>query len=553
MLGNGRHGRITDNTYLPADALPWNAGTHYVPGNLVVIPATQIVYVCTANNLNDMPPDVAHWTALPPGFNPTGVWNSTTAYAAGSIVVYQGNAYLAIVGSTNQAPPNVTYWEPLTAIVLPNWSVVQDYGGDTFVVGQVGSSTQSFSMTLVAGWFKIPVKDPGAPAWAYRAAGPGGTSTPIPSDFSSANALVPQLCAQYGPSPRGYGGSFLNPNGGGFVPGAASASAQGGVVDTNTMLGTLGDLGWIIGGVILQVTLPSGQVVSVNAYPQLVNQGSAKGARYTQTPALIHPVSRTIWVDWHDAYRVNATTLAPMDPIDQNGNSVPYSAVSSGSPTLKVKAVVVPIATNTPLHLAMHPVDLLSALWANAGIQWNPVNVGVTLPVGPWNTTTVFTQYQVVSVTTTSGGDILTTNYYMANQPSVPANTAVTNGSYWTQVTTPLVATGAGMRATLGRDLCLVVLVTAPMTIADVFEQWIGGPLGVGCRVNSVGAFELVLTRTVPNATPSVTWTDSDLVESDTSVIWDLDEQRVCEQAVYNWQSFVDWTRISTRRGPWTT
>jgi len=45
------------------------------------------------------------------GFNWTGDWSSLTTYAAGDAVHSNGTAYIAIAASTNQTPPNGTYWQ----------------------------------------------------------------------------------------------------------------------------------------------------------------------------------------------------------------------------------------------------------------------------------------------------------------------------------------------------------------------------------------------------------------------------------------------------------
>lgn len=39
-----------------------------------------------------------------------GAWSSSASYVASNIVSYNGSSYIAIAASTNQAPPNATYW-----------------------------------------------------------------------------------------------------------------------------------------------------------------------------------------------------------------------------------------------------------------------------------------------------------------------------------------------------------------------------------------------------------------------------------------------------------
>jgi hypothetical protein len=44
-----------------------------------------------------------------------GVWSSATAYVINDVVLRNGLLYIAIAPSTNQQPPNATYWTPFAA------------------------------------------------------------------------------------------------------------------------------------------------------------------------------------------------------------------------------------------------------------------------------------------------------------------------------------------------------------------------------------------------------------------------------------------------------
>lgn len=48
-----------------------------------------------------------------PGINWLGTWSSATTYAIRDAVAYNGSSYYAIAISTNEAPPNATYWNLL--------------------------------------------------------------------------------------------------------------------------------------------------------------------------------------------------------------------------------------------------------------------------------------------------------------------------------------------------------------------------------------------------------------------------------------------------------
>ena len=51
------------------------------------------------------------WNAK--GLNWRGTWSSTVAYRTGDAVLRNGSSYIAIAPSTNNAPPNTTYWNVL--------------------------------------------------------------------------------------------------------------------------------------------------------------------------------------------------------------------------------------------------------------------------------------------------------------------------------------------------------------------------------------------------------------------------------------------------------
>ena len=46
-------------------------------------------------------------------FGQPTTWNSTTTYSTGDLVVSGNATYKALQVSTNQQPPNTTYWEDL--------------------------------------------------------------------------------------------------------------------------------------------------------------------------------------------------------------------------------------------------------------------------------------------------------------------------------------------------------------------------------------------------------------------------------------------------------
>lgn len=67
-------------------------------------------------------------------------WNAATAYAVGDTVSRAGASYVAILASTNQQPPNATYWTPLAAAVF----------GAFYQPGEISISSTAFGGEIAA-------------------------------------------------------------------------------------------------------------------------------------------------------------------------------------------------------------------------------------------------------------------------------------------------------------------------------------------------------------------------------------------------------------------
>ncbi|MGX9430286.1 hypothetical protein [Bradyrhizobium sp. LeoA1S1] len=72
------------------------------------------------------------------GFSIRGPWSAATAYQVGDVVSLSGSSYVALAPSTNQSPPNATYWQVLAA------------KGDTGSTGPQGASYGGSSTTSLA-------------------------------------------------------------------------------------------------------------------------------------------------------------------------------------------------------------------------------------------------------------------------------------------------------------------------------------------------------------------------------------------------------------------
>lgn len=69
-----------------------------------------------------------------------GTWTGATAYAINDGVTYSGASYIAIATSTNQAPPNITYWNVLSAAGATGGSGNTGATGAAGAVGATGST-----------------------------------------------------------------------------------------------------------------------------------------------------------------------------------------------------------------------------------------------------------------------------------------------------------------------------------------------------------------------------------------------------------------------------
>jgi hypothetical protein len=93
------------------------------------------------------------------GFNFTGEWSSATAYNASDVVTDDGSGYIAIAPSTNQAPPNPTYWALLAskgdtgaAATITVGTVTTGAPGTDATVTNVGTSGAAvFDFTIPRG------------------------------------------------------------------------------------------------------------------------------------------------------------------------------------------------------------------------------------------------------------------------------------------------------------------------------------------------------------------------------------------------------------------
>lgn len=94
----------------------WSALKNYSIGDAVFWSGT--AYRANAAHINHEPPNTSYWDTVAikgdsGGLVWRGTWNSLTSYAVGDGVTYNGTSYICVATSTNNAPPNVTYWNVL--------------------------------------------------------------------------------------------------------------------------------------------------------------------------------------------------------------------------------------------------------------------------------------------------------------------------------------------------------------------------------------------------------------------------------------------------------
>lgn len=107
-----------------------------------------------------------------PGINWLGTWSGVTAYAIRDAVAYNGTSYYAIAGNTNQAPPNVTYWDVLAQKGADGSGSVSSVGLSAPALFTVSNSpvTSSGTLALTYSGTALPVANGGTNATTTQAA-----------------------------------------------------------------------------------------------------------------------------------------------------------------------------------------------------------------------------------------------------------------------------------------------------------------------------------------------------------------------------------------------
>jgi hypothetical protein len=83
------------------------------------------------------------------------VWNATTTYYPGSIVLLTGTYYRCILQSYNNQPPNATYWTPISAGLLSQWTVKLNANGRVAGVGLMLDDSGSSEFIVLSDKFQV--------------------------------------------------------------------------------------------------------------------------------------------------------------------------------------------------------------------------------------------------------------------------------------------------------------------------------------------------------------------------------------------------------------
>lgn len=132
------------------------------------------------------------WVSLgvPVGINNRGAWSSSATYAINDVVASEGSAYIAIAPSTNQVPPNATYWTLLGAKGDKGDAATVAVG--TVTTGAAGSGasvTNSGTGNAATFNFTIPRGDTGAKG-DKGDKGDIGNTGPAPAIAGTSTSLV---------------------------------------------------------------------------------------------------------------------------------------------------------------------------------------------------------------------------------------------------------------------------------------------------------------------------------------------------------------------------
>ncbi len=94
----------------------WSGATTYAVGEVVENDGG--LYICKLESTNNEPPNATYWTLMSSDTDTDtheldwkGEWSGATAYVISDWIENDGSAYKCVADNTDNIPPNLTYWE----------------------------------------------------------------------------------------------------------------------------------------------------------------------------------------------------------------------------------------------------------------------------------------------------------------------------------------------------------------------------------------------------------------------------------------------------------
>lgn len=142
--------------------LAYSSGTTYAAGNIVKDSNGFLWISQKASNLANTPGGEGVDPFWVPYFGPVvaQAWSSSVAYIPGDMVHVSSVVYLCISATTNNTPPNASYWVAVTGATLTSIYLLSPIG-----YNQAGSSQRNV-FRLPANWLRMAPQDPKAAAGA---------------------------------------------------------------------------------------------------------------------------------------------------------------------------------------------------------------------------------------------------------------------------------------------------------------------------------------------------------------------------------------------------
>ena len=353
-----------------------------------------------------------------------GTWSAYVTYSVLDIVQYGGSSYIAILGSTNQVPPNATYWQVLAA---------QGPTGPTGPAGPSGGALVTVGTTTVNSGTNTYI--------LYNNAGVLGNIAPsalaVGTATNVAGGAANQIPYQTGSGATSFvtapstSGTYLQWNGTAFVWAVQSgvttfSGGSTGLTPNTATTGAItlgGVLGVSYGGTGVTTSTGSGSVV-LSSFPTLVSPALGTPVSGVMSNVTGLPVSTGL------AGTGTGVTTALGNNVNASGGFVTYNG-ALGTPTQGVltNATGLPLSTGVTGNLSVN--NLNSGTNANNATYWRGD--------GTWAAISSTAALVVGSSSVTSG----TNGYILYNNAGTLGNLATTGSGNVVLATSPTLVTPA--------------------------------------------------------------------------------------------------------------